>query len=116
MQISSAQIDRIRLARQDEYCAKLCKELRAEVPEWLAERDPEELLIAVRAAVAKATGYGIVGGDGIRRFVKLAVLVDPRFDELPAVQGFLGLADLDPDLKIKLLSDLAAIELRNRAV
>lgn len=115
MQISLAQLDQIHSARRAAYCWKLCEELRTEATEQVAQRDPEELLATVSDAVGRATRYGIVGGDGIRRFVKLAVLVDPRFDELPAVQSFLGLADLDPDLKIKMLSDLAAVQLRNKA-
>jgi hypothetical protein len=65
-------------------------------------------------AFRKSKDYGLVSGDGVRRFIKLAVLISPQFDQQPDVQRFLRMPDLEPDMKIKLLSQLVAQQLREK--
>lgn len=114
MRLSSEQLEQIQSQREAEFTSRLCADLRATAPEQLSSLADAALTKAVSSAVERARSYGIVSGDGIRRFVSLAVLVSPHFDEDPGVRGFLKLADLEPDLKIKLLSDLTAAHLRAR--
>jgi hypothetical protein len=114
MRIRSEQVRQMQVAREASFCERICGELREETPEQTARFSDEALSGTVSEAIEKAKSYGIASGDGVRRFVKLAVLIDPRFDELPDVQRFLKMPDLDPDLKIKLLSERTAQELRAR--
>ena len=111
MRIRSNQIDFLTRVREVSFCKQICVELRDEFPKSTTEMQDENLSQIVAKAIGKARNYEIVSGDGIRRFVKLAVLIDPLFDEVPEVQRLLSMPDLDPDLKIELLSNLTALHL-----
>lgn len=112
MFIRAEQVRQMQLRRETLFCQQICAELRAQVPERTAPLNDDALLKAVAEAYTKSLGYGIGTGGGVRRFIKLAVLVNPKFDEAPDVQRFLRMPDLDPDTKIKLLAQSVAQRLR----
>jgi hypothetical protein len=115
MQIRHEQIQQLQAVMDSKYCSRLCTELRAEIPAQVSRFNDSDLLKIVSNAFEKAKQYQVAGGDAIRHFVKLAVLISPQFDEIPDVQRFLRLPDLDPDAKIKLLCQLTAQHLRTKA-
>jgi hypothetical protein len=112
MQIRSEQIQQMQVLMDTKFCGRICTELRTEIPAQVSRFGDLDLLRVVSDAVEKAKKYQVTGGDAVRRFVKLAVLISPQFDEIPDVQRFLRLPDLDPDAKIKLLCELTAQHLR----
>ena len=112
MIVRADQMREMQVTRETLFFQRICAELRAQVPERTAPLDDDALLKAVAEAYTKSLGYGISTGGGVRRFVKLAVLVNPKFDEAPDVQRFLRMPDLDPDTKIKLLAQSVAQRLR----
>ena len=115
MRMDSTQLSDIESKRQSSFLERLTQELRITSGESIADLDEAGLRSAVATAVDKAAAYGIVGGHGIRQFVNLAVLIDPRFDEQPDVRKFMGLADLEPNTKIGMLCELVTAKLRELA-
>lgn len=112
MRIRPEQLRQMKSVRDADFCARLCAELRAALPEQTTHLSEPVLSKLVSDALDKAQRYQFASGDAVRRFIKLAVLISPQFDEVPEVQRFLMMPDLDPDVKIKLLSELTAQHLR----
>jgi len=114
MRIRPEQARKMQAARDEEFCSRLCKELRAAIPEQASRFSDSDLPVLVSQAVNKARKYQICDGESLRRFVKLAVLISPEFDELPDVQRFLRMPDLDFPTKMRLLCELTAQQLRTK--
>jgi hypothetical protein len=112
MVIRKEQMDAISNAQQQAYARRLLGFFRRTIPEITARYSETFLLDLVAQGVKKALRYGVTGGPAIARFVGLMLLVKPSFDEIPEVRRFLTIPDLDPDFRIKILSDLLAQRLR----
>src|SRR5271157_4581102 len=112
MQIRVEQIESLISAQQEGYERRLLAFFRGAVPKATAEFTEAALLEVIREGLRKARRYGIESGPSVARFIGLMLLLSPHFDEEPAVQRFLALPDLDPNLRIKTLSDLLAQTLR----
>jgi hypothetical protein len=113
LNIRAAQVDALFGARLDEYHRRLRAFFRQSVPDAVAHYDDAELLARIADAVRRARGQGVEAWDAMTRFVGLALLVEHSFDEQPAVQKFLAMPDLDPDLKVHLLADQFEQQLRS---
>ncbi len=75
-------------AMDADFEARLARALRARQPA-LDKISDEELGDRIRAAIARARGYGFVGEATIADFVGLAFSVSPRFDEHPPIRAML---------------------------
>lgn len=112
MIIRREQTDAMVADRERLYGQQLLAFFRGTMPQATAKLTEPELRELIAVGVGKARTYGIESTSGVTRFVGLMLLVSPRFDEDPAVRQFLVMPDLDPDLRIKFLSDLLAQRLR----
>jgi hypothetical protein len=112
MIIRKEQMDAILSSQQDDYARRLLVFFRSTIPDVTATFSNSRLLAIIRPGVAKARQYGIRTDPGVKRFVGLMILIAPTFDEVPEVQQFLHLPDLDPDLRIKILSDMLSQKLQ----
>lgn len=100
MIIRRKQMDEIMSAQQAEFDRKLCSYFRADHPEATAHYTDDQLLSIISAARERSASYAIETGEGIKKFILMAVLISPTFDEHPDVKRYLKEPDLDPDYKI----------------
>jgi hypothetical protein len=112
MVVRSNQVAEMNESMRAEYHRKLMKHFRQKHPEITARFGDSELLAIVSNACDKAQSYGIQTGEGTRKFVAMAVLIRPDFDEEPTVHRYLKQPDLDPDFKIITLADRAGQNIR----
>ena len=113
MIIRSDQIDSMTCSQVKSYKRRLLTFFRGTIPETTDKLTESALLDVIDEGLRKARTYGIEGDPSVKRFIGLMLLVNPRFDEDEAVQRFLRLPDLDPDSRIKVLSDLTSQKLRS---
>jgi hypothetical protein len=104
MIIRREQMDEITSARQAEYDRKLRRYFRTDHPEATAHYTDEQLLSTISTARERAPSWGIETGEGTKKFILMAVLISPTFDEHPDVRRYLKEPSLDPDYKIVALS------------
>jgi hypothetical protein len=89
---------------------------RHAVPDGVARYDDPELLRRIGDSVRRARHYGIESWEAMTRFVGLSLLVNPAFDAEPAIHQFLSAPDLDPDMKVYMLTDQFEKQLRTPKV
>ena len=111
MLIRSEQIAQIETSMRSEYWRRVMRGFQKRHPEITERFDEAQLLNIIVRAAETAGRYGISGGEPTMKFIAMAVLIDPNFDEEPAVQRFLSHPDLDPDAKICMLAKLTAKKL-----
>lgn len=112
MKISKAQIQAFQSALDEKYCRELFNWFRGHHPAETARLDDVELLGIIRESVSRARERKVGSAEATLRYVALAVLISPEFDQQPEVIAFLDAPGFDPDLKIHLLSDMLISKLR----
>ena len=111
VQVRKNQIDQMCLLRKEKSYRSMRNQLRKSSPDATRGFDDNSLLVLIRSAATKAESYGIMSGESVTTFVKLAVFAGLSFDEHPSVAQFLRMPELDPDYKVKLLAQLVAEKL-----
>jgi|SRR5579884_2217090 len=114
MKIRNDQMGSMDAARQAEYDRGLLRYFRSEHAGITGQYSDAELLNMISVARRRAASYGIRSGDGTKKFVIMAVLISPTFDEHPDVKRYLKQPDLDPDYKIIALSEQVARNIREK--
>jgi hypothetical protein len=114
MIVRSDQVENISASQGTEYHRKLARQLRANHREATARYTDAEMLKIIESAHERATGYGIRREEGVRKFITMAVLIHPNFDEDPTVKSYLKQPDLDPDFKIVKLADRVGKNIREQ--
>jgi hypothetical protein len=115
MIVRREQMDKITSARQAEYDRKLRAYFRTDHPEATAHYTDDQLLSTISAARERAPSWGIETGEGTKKFILMAVLISPTFDEHPDVKRYLKEPNLDPDYKIVALSRQVARDLDEKS-
>jgi hypothetical protein len=69
----------------------------------------------IAEAHQRARRHGLQTAEGFSRFIGLAIIIDPHYDEEPRTAAFLAVPEVDPDIKIKMLCDMVAANLRKSA-
>ncbi len=115
MMIRGGQMDEMGAAMLAEYDQKLMQYFRSDHAEATAQHSDSYLLNVISSARERARSYGVRSGEGTRKFVVMAVLINPTFDEHPDVKRYLRQPDLDPDYKIITLGDQVARNIRGKS-
>jgi len=114
MLIRSDQVDDMAASQLSAYHRKLARQFRANHREATARYTNDEMLTIIASAHDRATGYGIRREEGVRKFITMAVLIHPNFDDEPTVKSYLKQPDLDPDFKIIRLADRVGKNIREQ--
>jgi len=99
-------LSRLDALRQERYHRQLLSHLRTTLAGHIQSRADAELIEIIKVAVEKAQRFGVTTGHAVMRYVTLAVVINPNFDEMPEVRRLFDLEGFDPDYKVHLLSDL----------
>ncbi len=112
MLIRRKQLETMADSQDEEYYVRLKAFFRTNISEQTADFDDPTLLEWIRIGVRKARAYKIHTNEGVTKFVALVLLVGREFDQEPAVNRYLKSPDLDPDLKVHVLSEMVSRNLR----
>jgi hypothetical protein len=115
MIVRGTQMDDMSAAMDAAYDRKLMIYFRENHASATAQYNDAELLNVISSARARAPSYGIRGGEGTRKFIYLAVLISPTFDDDPNVKRYLKQPDLDPDFKIVSLAHQVGHDIGERS-
>jgi hypothetical protein len=115
MVVRGKQIDGMKVAIDATYDRKLMNYFRQNHADTTSQYSDPELLGVISTARERALSYGIQGDEGTKKFIIMAVLISPTFDEDPTVNRYLKQPDLDPDFKIVALADQVAHDIRERS-
>src|SRR5260370_9385822 len=114
MVVRGEQIDDMREAQDATDDRGLMKYFRENHADTTEQYNDPELLGTISRARERARSYGIRGNEGTKKFIIMAVLISPTFDEDPTVNRYLKQPDLTPDFKIVALADQAAHHIPHR--
>jgi hypothetical protein len=108
-------MDAFQQSADADYHRRLRDHYKATIPEHTAKYDDTALLKVIAESHGRARRYGLQTADGLSRFIGLAIVINPHYDEEPRTARFLAAPEVDPDVKIKMLCDMVAANLRNPA-
>ncbi|HXM45624.1 MAG TPA: hypothetical protein VN924_30585 [Bryobacteraceae bacterium] len=94
------------------YHLLLREHYRKAIPEQAGKYDDTALLSVIAETHQRARRYGLQTADGMCRFIGLAIIIDPRFDDEASTAAFLAAPELDPDVKVGMLCDVISAKLR----
>ena len=112
LKIHQRQMEKLGELADDVFHRRLQAYFRENFPKETAKWDDPSLLTIITNSVGRARELGVESSDALIRYVGLAVLVDPNFDEDAAVRRFLHAPNVDPDYKVHMLSDMVIAKLR----
>lgn len=111
--IRQVQLDQMQAAMDQSYYHHLHVYFRENYSKETQKWDDHILLEIIVKSVKRARQLGVKSAEAMLRYVGLAVLVNPNFDNDPKVSAFFDAPDFDPDYKVHLLSDMLIEQLRN---
>ena len=106
IQISPAQISALAEPMARAYEWQLVRDFQRQHPKSSAELGEARLHQVVCQSVARAQAAAVSSSGALLRYVSLAVLVHPDFDQRPEVQALMQAPGMDADYKVHLLSDI----------
>jgi hypothetical protein len=95
-----------------DFFRRACAFLREFAREDLARLDDARLLAGVKATYETARQRGVVGEQGIMRWISLHLMAGPRFYELPSVGEALASGRPVDDVLRDIYERLAILEMR----
>jgi hypothetical protein len=113
LQIRPEQMAEFDKAVRRNFHQRLLAHYRQHLPEVTASWDDATLAQRIADADRRASLHGIRSERGIARFVGIALVAGPEFDNIPEVRACLDRPGVDPEVKIDLLVDCLT-ELENQ--
>lgn len=104
--LQQAQLDALASSRERQYREDLLRHFRRDGLEPARAPSDEMLRSTIAHALDQARRLGVVSANGLLRYVSLAVLVSPDFDQIDEVRRLLDAPGFDQDYKVQLLSEL----------